>query len=223
MSAPLAAPAPRIRLRGLRKRFGARVALAGIDLALEGAGIVGVVGPDGAGKTTLLRCLVGLLEVEADEADVLGEDLRGDVRALKARIGYVPQVFGLQRELSVAENLAFTARLHRLPADVWRPRAAELLERTGLAPFAERPAGALSGGMKQKLAISNALLTEPELLVLDEPTAGVDVLARGEIWELLEARSHAMLILISTSYLDEAETCERLIYLDAGRVAPLRG
>ena len=218
MSAAGAAPAPGLRLRGLRKRYGPRVALAGIDLEIEGAGIVGVVGPDGAGKTTLLRCLVGLLEVEADEASVLGEDLRGDVRALKARVGYVPQVFGLQRELSVAENLAFTARLHRLEAGLWRRRAAELLERTGLTPFSSRPAGALSGGMKQKLAISNALLTEPELLVLDEPTAGVDVLARGEIWELLEERSRAMLIVISTSYLDEAEACERLVYLDAGRV-----
>jgi len=218
MSAPVAAPAPRIRLRGLRKRYGPRVALAGIDLEIEGAGIVGVVGPDGAGKTTLLRCLVGLLEVEADEASVLGVDLRGDVRALKARVGYVPQVFGLQRELSVAENLAFTARLHRLDAGVWRRRAAELLERTGLTAFSARPAGALSGGMKQKLAISNALLTEPEMLVLDEPTAGVDVVARGEIWELLEERSRTMLILISTSYVDEAEACERLVYLDAGRV-----
>lgn len=218
MSAPAAAPAPSIRLRGLRKRFGSRVALDGIDLALDGPGIVGVVGPDGAGKTTLLRCLVGLLEVAGDEAQVLGVDLRGDVRALKARVGYVPQVFGLYRELSIAENLAFTARLHRLDPAAWRPRADELLARTGLAPFADRPAGALSGGMKQKLAISNALLTEPEVLVLDEPTAGVDVVARGEIWELLEERSRTMLILISTSYLDEAEACEKLVYLDAGRV-----
>jgi ABC-2 type transport system ATP-binding protein len=212
------APAQRIQLRGLRKRYGSRVALAGIDLALDGPGIVGVVGPDGAGKTTLLRSLAGLLEVEADEARVLGVDLRGDVRALKARVGYVPQVFGLYRELSIAENLAFTARLHRLDAAQHRSRAQELLERTGLAPFADRPAGALSGGMKQKLAIANALLPEPDLLVLDEPTAGVDVVARGEIWELLEERCGAMLILLSTSYLDEAEACERLVYLDAGRV-----
>ena len=181
MSAAAAAAAPCIRLRGLRKRYGARVALAGIDLDLEAPGLVGVVGPDGAGKTTLLRCLAGLLVLEADEASVLGFDLRGDVRELKARIGYVPQVFGLQRELSVAENLAFTARLHRLEANTWRPRAAELLERTGLAPFADRVAGALSGGMKQKLAISNALLTQPEMLLLDEPTAGVDVVGAGEI------------------------------------------
>ncbi len=218
MSAAAATASPCIRLRGLRKRYGPRVALAGIDLDLEAPGLVGVVGPDGAGKTTLLRCLAGLLELEAEQASVLGLDLRGDVRELKARIGYVPQVFGLQRELSVAENLAFTARLHRLDPQAWRPRAAELLERTGLAPFADRAAGALSGGMKQKLAISNALLTEPEVLLLDEPTAGVDVVARGEIWELLEERRAAALVLLSTSYLDEAGACQKLVYLDEGSV-----
>jgi ABC-2 type transport system ATP-binding protein len=218
MSAAAAAPAPCIRLRGLRKRYGARVALNGIDLDLDAPGLVGVVGPDGAGKTTLLRCLAGLLVLEADEASVLGLDLRGDVRELKARIGYVPQVFGLQRELSVAENLAFTARLHRMEEEIWRPRAAELLERTGLAPFADRVAGALSGGMKQKLAISNALLTKPEVLLLDEPTAGVDVVARGELWELLEARRGSSLVVLSTSYLDEAEACQKLVYLDEGSV-----
>jgi ABC-2 type transport system ATP-binding protein len=218
MSAPAAAPAPCIRLRGLRKRYGPRLALDRIDLDLAAPGLVGVAGPDGAGKTTLLRCLAGLLELEAEEASVLGLDLRGDVIELKARIGYVPQVFGLQRELSVGENLAFTARLHRLGPELWRPRAAELLERTGLAPFADRPAGALSGGMKQKLAISNALLTQPEVLLLDEPTAGVDVVARGEIWELLEERGRSSLTVLSTSYLDEAEACQKLVYLDDGRV-----
>jgi ABC-2 type transport system ATP-binding protein len=221
MSGPAAAPPPRIVLRGLRKRYGPRVALDGIDLELEGPGLVGVVGPDGAGKTTLLRCLTGLLDVEAEEAAVLGVDLRGDVRSLKARVGYVPQVFGLQRELSVAENLAFTARLHRLAPETWRPRADELLERTGLLPFAARPAGALSGGMRQKLAIANALLPAPDALLLDEPTAGVDVVARGEIWELLEERCASTLILLSTSYLDEAEACQKLVYLDGGRVIAL--
>lgn len=209
---------PEVRLRGLRKRFGRRVALAGIDLRLSGAQLVGVVGPDGAGKTTLLRSLAGLLEVEAEEASVLGVDLRGDVRALKQRVGYVPQSFSLQRELSVRENLAFTARLHRIPAPIHEARVRELLERTALAPFADRPAAALSGGMKQKLAVANALLSEPDLLVLDEPTAGVDVVARDEIRALLEHRRSTALILLSTSYLDEAEGCERLVYLDAGRV-----
>jgi len=212
---------PSIRLRGLRKRYGKRVALDGIDLELSGAQLVGIVGPDGAGKTTLLRALAGLLEIEADEASVLGVDLRGEVRPLKARLGYVPQVFSLQRALSVRENLAFTARLHRLSAQEFERRAGELLERTALAPFATRPAGALSGGMRQKLAVANALLPEPDLLILDEPTAGVDVVAREEIRELLALRRRQALILMSTSYLDEAESCERLVYLDAGRVIAL--
>jgi ABC-2 type transport system ATP-binding protein len=209
---------PMLRLRGLCKQFGRHRALGGIDLTLDAGQIVGVVGADGAGKTTLLRCLAGLLEIEAEQADVLGFDLRGDVTRLKAEIGYVPQAFSLPRDLSVIENLRFTGRLHRLPRAEFDRRAGELLERTGLAPFADRPAGALSGGMKQKLAISNALLVQPQLLLLDEPTAGVDVVARREIWSLLEGeRAHA-LVLISTSYLDEAEAADRLIYLDAGRI-----
>src|SRR6266849_5803355 len=159
--------APLIRLRGLEKRYGQRRALAGVDLSLDGGQIVGVVGPDGAGKTTLLRALAGLLEIEATEATVLGFDLRADVTALKARIGYVPQAFGLHRDLSVMENLRFTARLQRLDATAFAQRAHELLTRTGLAPFADRPAGALSGGMKQKLAVANALLMKPALLLLD--------------------------------------------------------
>ena len=207
-----------IRLHGLEKRYGRRRALAGIDLVLERPEIVGVVGPDGAGKTTLLRALAGLLEVEAREATVLGHDLRGDVTALKARVGYVPQAFSLHRDLTVEENLRFTGRLHRLPETEFRARAAELLARTGLAPFAERPAGALSGGMKQKLAVANALLPRPALLVLDEPTAGVDVMSRAEIWALLEREREAALVLISTSYLDEAAAADRLLYLERGRL-----
>lgn len=209
---------PSLSLRGLRKRFGERVGLAGVDLTLAGAQLVGVVGPDGAGKTTLLRSLAGLFEVEAEEARVLGVDLRGDVRALKAEVGYVPQAFSLPRELSVLENLRFTARLHRLPEAVFAERSQALLRRTGLAPFSARPAAALSGGMKQKLAISCALLPDPRLLLLDEPTAGVDVVARDEIWTMLGERRARSLILISTSYLEEVEACERLVYLDAGRV-----
>lgn len=212
------APSPSICLRNLRKSFGPREALRGVDLHLEGAQIVGVVGPDGAGKTTLLRSLAGLLEITADEARVIGFDLRGDVVPLKARIGYVPQSFGLQRDLSVMENLRFTARLHRLSEAELQRRVMPVLERTGLAPFVARPAGALSGGMKQKLAVTNALLPNPALLVLDEPTAGVDVVARDEIRALLEERRSHTLVILSTSYLDEAEACDRLVYLDEGRV-----
>jgi ABC-2 type transport system ATP-binding protein len=209
---------PLIRLRGLEKRYGHRRALAGIDLLVEERQILGIVGPDGAGKTTLLRAVAGLLEVDATEATVLGHDLRHDVTELKARIGYVPQTFSLHRDLAVSENLRFTARLHRIAEADFTRRAGELLERTGLAPFADRPVGALSGGMKQKLAVVNALLPEPDLLVLDEPTAGVDVVARAEIWTLLERARRTALVLISTSYLDEAAACDRLVYLDGGRV-----
>jgi ABC-type multidrug transport system ATPase subunit len=207
-----------IHVRGLVKTFGRRHALAGIDLHLEGPQIVGIIGPDGAGKTTLLRALVGLLEVEATEARVLGYDLLGDARALKQRLGYVPQTFSLHRDLSVLENLRFTGRLHRLSSRELEERSRPLLERTGLAPFGDRAAGALSGGMKQKLAIVNALVPVPDLLVLDEPTAGVDVVARGEIWNILASRRSDTLILVSTSYLDEMIACDRLVYLDDGRV-----
>src|SRR5262245_35221641 len=207
-----------IQLRGLRKSYGRRVALASIDLEIHERQIFGRVGPDGAGKSTLLRALVGLLDVQADEARVLDHDLRGDVTDLKAHTGYVPQVFSLHRDLTVGENLQFTARLHRVPPAEATQRIAGLLERIALTPFADRVTAALSGGMKQKLAIANALLPRPALLVLDEPTAGVDVVARGEIWSLLvEAREHALVVL-STSYLDEAAQCDRLAYLDEGRV-----
>ena len=214
----LASAAPAIDLAQLGKRYGNKRALERVDLQLGGAQQVGVVGPDGAGKTTLLRAIAGLLEVEAQRADVLGYDLRSDVRALKTQVGYVPQVFALNRDLSVIENLRFTGRLHRIPKPEFERRAAELLERTALAPFVDRPAGALSGGMKQKLSVANALLPEPALLVLDECTAGVDVAARAEIAEILAARRGEALVLLSTSYLDEAAACDRLVYLDAGRV-----
>src|SRR5262245_14155928 len=207
-----------VELRGLEKHYGAKRALGPVDLVLERREIVGIVGPDGAGKTTLLRAIAGLLEVKAAEATVLGHDLRGDVTELKREIGYVPQSFGLHRDLSVVENLRFTGRLHRLPPDEFARRLKGLLDRTGLTPFADRLAGALSGGMKQKLAIANALLVAPRLIVLDEPTAGVDVAARSEIWSMLEAEKARALVWISTSYLDEAGACDRLVYLDGGRV-----
>ncbi len=209
---------PLVHLRGLRKAFGKQVALDGINLTLNGSELVGVVGPDGAGKTTLLRVLAGLLEIEATEAWSLGQDLREDVTEYKANVGYVAQSFSLQRDLSVLENLRFTARLHRLPDAELTRRATELLQRTALAPFADRPAGALSGGMKQKLAIANALLLQPRLLLLDEPTAGVDVVARAEIWEMLSSARSSTLILLSTSYLEETSACDRLLYLDHGQL-----
>jgi ABC-2 type transport system ATP-binding protein len=210
---------PFVEIRGLQKRFGTRTALDGVDLRVTERQIVAVTGPDGAGKTTLLRTLAGLLEVDAEVANVLGHDLRAaDVTELKAHTGYVPQSFSLQRELSVADNLRFTARLHRIPDAEFRARSQALLARTALAPFADRMAGALSGGMKQKLAIANALLPSPAVLILDEPTAGVDVVARAEMWSILVESRRTSVVIVSTSYLDEAEKADRLVYLDAGRV-----
>jgi ABC-2 type transport system ATP-binding protein len=221
LGVPVSSLASLVLLRSFSKRYGRKVVLGPFDLHLDRREIVGVVGPDGAGKTTLLRSIAGLLEIEAAEASVLGFDLRADVTDMKRHIGYVPQTFSLQRELSVMENLRFTARLHRIDDREFRRRSGLLLSRTGLAPFPDRAAGALSGGMKQKLAIANALLVEPKLVVLDEPTAGVDVVARGEIWELLQAEKSRALVLISTSYLDEAAACDRLIYLDRGRIVAM--
>jgi ABC-2 type transport system ATP-binding protein len=207
-----------IRLRGLRKRYGRRQALAGIDLTIRDRQIFGIVGPDGAGKTTLLRSLAGLLDVEADEASVLGFELTRSVNRLKELTGYVPQTFSLHRDLSIAENLRFTARLHRLGGPEFAQRQRELLEATGLTAFVDRPAGALSGGMRQKLAVINALLPHPRLLLLDEPTAGVDVVARSELWSMLVEARKTTLVIISTSYVDEAAACDALAYLDDGRV-----
>ena len=214
----MATAPPVIRLRRLVKHYGQRAALRGVDLEVTGAQILGVVGPDGAGKTTLLRALSGLLEIEAEEATVLGHDLRGDVTPLKESLGYVPQAFSLYRELTVMENLRVVARLHVLDDAELQRRAMPVLERTGLAPFVDRQAGKLSGGMKQKLAVTCALLPDPKLLILDEPTAGVDVVARDQIWEILNERKGEVLILISTSYLEEVAACDQLVYLDAGRV-----
>jgi ABC-2 type transport system ATP-binding protein len=209
-----------IRLRGLSKRFGRRQALAGIDLEIERREIVGVVGPDGAGKTTLLRALAGLLDVEAEEAHVLGHDLRGDVTALKAEIGYVPQAFSLHPTLTVAESLRFTARLHGLAEADFRPAADELLARTGLAPFTGRATGALSGGMKQKLAIVNALLARPALLLLDEPTAGVDVELRKGMWDVVRAlQASGVTIILTTHYIQEAEEmADRIGVINKGEI-----
>jgi ABC-2 type transport system ATP-binding protein len=204
-----------VDVRGLRKSFGRRRALAGIDLRVTERQIVAITGPDGAGKTTLLRSLAGLLEIEADVATVLGYDLRGDVTALKAHTGYVPQSFGLQRDLTVADNLRFTARLHRMPEETARARADALLARTALAPFANRLAGALSGGMKQKLAIARALLHEPDLLFLDEPTAALDPEAAYIVRDAISRlRTAGRTIVLATHNLDEADRlCDRIAFV----------
>jgi ABC-2 type transport system ATP-binding protein len=208
---------PIIAIRKLRKRFGATVALDGISLTIDHPCIFGVMGPDGAGKTTLLRILVGLLEFEAEQASVLGYALASQTQPIKERLGYVPQTFSLYQDLSVQHNLEFFADIHGLPRKVFRQRAAELLAIAQLEKFTTFLASALSGGMKQKLALICALLHQPQVLILDEPNNGVDLIARGEMWTILR-QLRGVTIIMSTGYLDEADRCDQVAYLYRGKI-----
>lgn len=206
-----------ISLVNLHKRFDATVALDGIHLTIDQPCIFGVVGPDGAGKTTLLRILVGLLEFEAEHASVLGYALASQTQPIKERLGYVPQTFSLYQDLSVRQNLEFFADVHGLSRRVFRQRATELLAIAQLEKFAGFLASALSGGMKQKLALICALLHQPQVLILDEPNNGVDLIARGEMWTILRQLQNVTIVM-STGYLDEADRCDRVAYLYRGKI-----
>lgn len=208
---------PIITLANLHKCFGSTVALDGVNLTIEQPCIFGVVGPDGAGKTTLLRILVGLLDFDAEHASVLGYDIASQPRAIKERIGYVPQTFSLYPDLSVQHNLEFFADVHDIPRKKFRQRAAELLAIAQLDQFTTFLTSSLSGGMKQKLALICALLHEPRVLILDEPNNGVDLIARGEMWAILK-QLHDVTIVMSTGYLDEADRCDEVAYLYHGRI-----
>lgn len=196
-------------VRGLDKDFDGVAALRGVDLDVPGGSIVAVVGGDGAGKTTLLRCLVGRL------APTAGEVRRPDRR----RVGYMPSTSGTWRDLTVAENFDFAAGAYSMDASVRRRRRDELLERAALAAAADRPARNLSGGMRQKLGFVLAVLHEPDLLVLDEPSTGVDPVSRVELWRLIaDAAASGTAVAMATTYLDEAERASRVAVLDDGRV-----
>jgi ABC-2 type transport system ATP-binding protein len=197
-----------IRAEKLVRSFGSRPALRGIDLAIERGEMFALIGPDGAGKTTFFRIVAGLLEPTS------GRAVRDDVP-----FGLVPQRFSLYEDLTVDENLALRARLYSVPSAEAAARARDLLARVGLDRFGARLAGALSGGMKQKLALVAALLTRPALLLLDEPTTGVDPVSRREFWQVLNALHHeGLTIVVSTPYMDEAEYASRLAFLDEGRL-----
>jgi ABC-2 type transport system ATP-binding protein len=195
-------------------------ALDGVSLEARHEALTALVGPDGAGKTTLIRLAAGLMAPDAGELQVLGVDVAADPQQVQARIGYMPQRFGLYEDLSVRENLDLYADLHGVTADERWQRYPRLMEMTGLGPFTHRLAGRLSGGMKQKLGLACTLVRSPELLLLDEPTVGVDPLSRRELWEILRqlVNDQGLTVLLSTSYLDEAERCGHVVVLHQGRV-----
>lgn len=212
-----AAAAAAIWATGLRKSYGTTVALAGLDLQVERGEIVGLIGPDGAGKTSCMRLLAGLLRADGGECTVLDLDCRTEAHRLKQHLGYMPQRFSLYPDLSVAENLRFFADLFGVARAARRAREAELLAFARLEEFRSRRAGQLSGGMKQKLALACTLIHTPDVLILDEPTTGVDPVSRQEFWRILRRLADdGLALLVSTPYMDEADLCHRVILIDRG-------
>ena len=209
-----------VAIRGLRHQYRPELpwVLDGVDLSIHPGESFGLVGPDGAGKTTLIRLLCGLLEASEGRIDVFGRSLSADIEAVKPRIGYVSQRFSLYGDLTIAENLDFFADIHGVRGSEARERKESLLEFTRLAPFRNRLADRLSGGMRQKLSLICTLVHEPELLLLDEPTTGVDPITRRDFWSILSALlDRGLTIVMSTPYLDEAERCTRVALMDQGR------
>lgn len=208
---------PLVRVEGFRKSYGDVLAVDGISFAVARGEMFGLIGPDGAGKTTTLRTVLGLLPPDAGTLTTCGLVPTRERRVLSNHIGYLPQRFSLYGDLSVDENIAFFARIHGVKR--WRPRRDELLDLLRMSPFRERLADRLSGGMKQKLALACTLIHTPELLVLDEPTTGVDPVSRRDFWRILSRLLRTGLtILLTTPYLDEAERCARVALMDRGRI-----
>jgi len=217
MSTPPTQPA--IVAVDLVRRFGALEAVRGVSMSVAQGEIFGLVGPDGAGKTTVMRMLAGVLRPDGGTIALEGIDVVGDPERAKAVLSYMPQRFGLYEDLTVNENLFFYGELFELPRAQFRQRSAELLEAAGLAPFRRRLAGQLSGGMKQKLGLVCALIHTPRILLLDEPTTGVDPVSRRDFWAILyRLREQGVTIVMSTAYMDEAERCSRLALLHEGQV-----
>jgi ABC-2 type transport system ATP-binding protein len=208
-----------VRCAGLTRRFGETVAVDGIDLEVRPREIFALVGPDGAGKTTLIRMLCGALTPDGGSATVAGLDVVRDPEGVKARIGYMPQRFSLYGDLTVHENLRLYADIYGVRPSERAERGQRLLSGFRLAPFVDRPAQALSGGMKQKLALACTLIHQPQVLFLDEPTTGVDPVSRRQFWRILyDINRSGITILVSTPYMDEAERAGRVAMMDHGRV-----
>ena len=218
------ASTPVVTAAGVSKRFQANrhafEALRDISMTANAGEVTALVGSDGSGKTTLIRLMAGLLPADGGVMTVLGFDAAADPQAIQSRIGYMPQRFGLYEDLSVRENLDLYADLHGVTAAARAAKFPKLMEMTALAPFMSRLAGQLSGGMKQKLGLACTLVATPELLLLDEPTAGVDPLSRRELWEIIDSlvRDDKLPVVVSTSYLDEADRCDQVVILNQGQV-----
>src|SRR5689334_5480392 len=208
---------PAIDVRGLRKSFGNRIVVEDFALRVERGQIFGFLGPNGSGKTTTIRMLCGLLTPDAGEGTCLGFNLRTQAARIKREVGYMTQRFSLYEDLSIEENLDFVARMYAVPD---RRHAIEAtLARLGLTPRRAQLASTLSGGWKQRLALAACMLHDPQLLLLDEPTAGVDPKARRDFWEEIHAlAANGITVLVSTHYMDEAERCHRLAYINLGKL-----
>jgi len=208
--------APVIDVRGLTKRFGERTVVDHFDIRVPKGAIYGFLGPNGSGKTTTIRMLCGLLTADAGEGTCLGFDVRHDAARIKEQVGYMTQKFSYYEDLTIRENLDFVARMYRL--DRRRQRVDQALADLGLADRQKQLAGSLSGGWKQRLALSACLLHEPQLLLLDEPTAGVDPKARRDFWdEIRRLSARGVTVLVSTHYMDEAVQCDFITYIAYGK------
>ena len=208
-----------VAAHGLTRAFGPVTAVRGVDFAVSRGEIFGFVGPDGAGKSTIMRMLAGVMRPDAGSIVLEGIDVVADPEAARPWLSYMPQRFGLYEDLTVDENIFFYATLFDVSRKLRRERGQELLEAAGMTPFRRRLAGQLSGGMKQKLGLVCALIHTPKVLLLDEPTTGVDPVSRRDFWGILYGlREHGVTILLSTAYMDEAERCSRLALISAGEI-----
>jgi ABC-2 type transport system ATP-binding protein len=208
-----------IETEGLRKCFGELIAVEGLTLSVPRGELFGLVGSDGAGKSTTLRMLTGIMDPSSGEARVLGSDMKRAAQAVRGRIGYMSQRFGLYPDLTVLENLHFYADIQMIARREREERVVELLSFGKLTPFKDRPAGKLSGGMKQKLGLACALVHKPQVLFLDEPTNGVDPVSRRDFWRILYGLlGEGVTVFVATAYLDEAERCGRVGLMHRGRL-----